>query len=191
MAIGAPETPLDEVVRTELDLMSLDVSAHLMESHAPLLDSLGVSRAEDLLAMRNGTEVLVAGVRVATQTPPMRGGRRVVFISVDDGTGCVDATFFHEAQQRCGPLLFSTRLLLIHGLTRRTGPRGISLQALNAWDLSQKGTLPAPGYLEDPNRARDGRGIGPGAKAPLRGRGKSLAQTMADEGLDQRGYLGA
>ncbi|MFF5790940.1 DNA polymerase III subunit alpha [Paeniglutamicibacter sp. NPDC012692] len=191
MAVGAEETPLDEVVRTELDLMSLDVSAHLMESHAPLLDSLGVSRAEDLLAMRNGTEVLVAGVRVATQTPPMRGGRRVVFISVDDGTGCVDATFFHEAQQRCGPLLFSTRLLLIHGLTRRTGPRGISVQALDAWDLSQKGMLPAPGYLDDPARARDGRGTFPGRETPSRGRGKTLAQTTFDEGLDQRGYLGA
>lgn len=191
MAVGAAETPLDEVVRTELDLMSLDVSAHLMESHAPLLDSLGVSRAQDLLGLRNGTEVLVAGVRVATQTPPMRGGRRVVFISVDDGTGCVDATFFHEAQQRCGPLLFSTRLLLIHGLTRRTGPRGISLQALDAWDLSRKESLPGPGYLHDPNRARDERNLDSGTKPQLPGPLKSLAKTMAEEGLDQRGYLEA
>jgi error-prone DNA polymerase len=81
---------------------------------------------------------------VATQTPPMRGGRRVVFISIDDGTGCVDATFFHEAQEKSGPLLFGTRMLLIRGLTRRTGPRGISLQALEAWDLSQTDTLPLP-----------------------------------------------
>ncbi|MGL3804575.1 DNA polymerase III subunit alpha [Paeniglutamicibacter sp. R2-26] len=191
MAVGAADTPLEEVVRTELDLLSLDVSAHLMSSHAPLLDSLGVSRAEELLAMRNGTEVLVAGVRVATQTPPMRGGRRVVFISLDDGTGCVDATFFHEAQQRCGPLLFSTRLLLIHGVTRRTGPRGISLQALDAWDLSEKSLLPGPGYLGDPGRAKDGHGTAPGRETQQQGPRKSLAQTMFDEGLDQRGYLGA
>ena len=191
MAIGAAQTPLDEVVRTELDLMSIDVSAHLMESHAPLLDSLGVSRAQDLLGMRNGTEVLVAGVRVATQTPPMRSGRRVVFISVDDGTGCVDATFFHEAQQRCGPLLFSTRLLLIHGLTRRTGPRGISLQALDAWDLSAKSTLPVPGYLADPARARNESFGSSAAKPGPWANGKSLAQVMAAEGLDTRGYLGA
>ncbi|QXQ11837.1 DNA polymerase III subunit alpha [Paeniglutamicibacter sp. Y32M11] len=191
MLIGAEQTPLDEVVRTELDLMSLDVSAHLMESHGPLLDALGVSRAQDLLAMRNGTEVLVAGVRVATQTPPMRGGRRVVFISVDDGTGCVDATFFHEAQQRCGPLLFSTRLLLIHGLTRRTGPRGISLQALDAWDLSAKSTLPASGYLADPARARN-QSFGSSALNPAaKNSAVSLAQRMAAEDLDTRGYLGA
>ena len=31
--------------------------------------------------------VLVAGVKVATQTPPIRSGRRVVFLTLDDGTG--------------------------------------------------------------------------------------------------------
>ncbi|KAD3720606.1 DNA polymerase III subunit alpha [Arthrobacter yangruifuii] len=139
-----PEPGLREKVRTELDLLSVDVSAHLMESYAPLLRSLGVTPAEALVDLRNGTEVLVAGIRVATQTPPMRGGRRVVFISLDDGTGCIDCTFFHEAQEKSGPLLFGTELLLVRGLTRRTGPRGISLQALEAWNLADTDSLPKP-----------------------------------------------
>ncbi|GAP53978.1 error-prone DNA polymerase [Arthrobacter sp. Hiyo6] len=133
-----------ETVRAELDLMAVDVSEHLMESHRPLLDRLGVTTADKLLSLRNGSEVLVAGVRIATQTPPMRGGRRVVFISIDDGTGCVDSVFFHEAQEQAGPLLFGTRLLLIRGNTRRTGPRGISISASMAWDLSRTETLPFP-----------------------------------------------
>jgi error-prone DNA polymerase len=137
-----PEPSLAEKVRTELDLLAVDASAHLMDSYAPLLRELGTTPARDLLGLRNGTEVLVAGIRVATQTPPMRGGRRVVFISIDDGTGCVDCTFFHEAQEQAGPLLFGTRLLLIRGSTRRTGPRGISLQALQAWDLADIASLP-------------------------------------------------
>ncbi|WP_051442067.1 DNA polymerase III subunit alpha [Arthrobacter sp. H14] len=139
---GLPEPPMEEKVRTELDLLALDVSAHLMDSYRPILEELGVTESAKLLDLRNGTEVIVAGIRVATQTPPMRGGRRVVFISIDDGTGCVDCTFFHEAQEQAGPLLFCTRLLLIKGLTRRTGPRGMSLQATNAWDLSNTETLP-------------------------------------------------
>ncbi|WP_427018074.1 DNA polymerase III subunit alpha [Pseudarthrobacter sp. P1] len=139
-----PEPTAAEKVRTELDLLALDVSEHLMSSYQPLLERLGVTAAERLLGLRNNTEVLVAGIRVATQTPPMRGGRRVVFISIDDGTGCVDATFFSEAQEQSGPLLFGTRLLLIRGVTRRTGPRGISLQALQAWDLARTETLPLP-----------------------------------------------
>ena len=150
-----PEPALPEKVRTELDLLAVDVSAHLIDSYAPLLHRLGVTRADQLLDLRNGTQVLVAGIRVATQTPPMRGGRRVVFISLDDGTGCIDCTFFHEAQEKAGPLLFGTELMLVRGLTRRTGARGISLQALEAWNLADAGSLPAPlprGMLVGPGR---------------------------------------
>ncbi|MHA7304727.1 DNA polymerase III subunit alpha [Arthrobacter sp. TMN-49] len=143
-----PGASMAETVRTELDLLSMDVSEHLMGSYAPLLAQLGVSRADQLLGLRNNSEVLVAGVRVATQTPPMRGGKRVVFISIDDGTGCVDTTFFTEAQEKSGPLLFGTRMLLIRGVTRRTGPRGISVQALEAWDLQNTPLLPEPPVLE-------------------------------------------
>jgi error-prone DNA polymerase len=141
---GLPAPTLVDNVRAELDLMAIDVSGHLMDSHRPMLDRLGVTTADKLLGLRNGTEVLVAGVRIATQTPPMRGGRRVVFISIDDGTGCIDSVFFHEAQDQAGLLLFGTRLLLIRGTTRRTGPRGISLSANMAWDLSRVETLPFP-----------------------------------------------
>jgi error-prone DNA polymerase len=80
----------------------------------------------------------------------MRGGRRVVFISIDDGTGCVDSVFFHEAQENAGLLLFGTRLLLIRGTTRRTGPRGISISASMAWDLSRTETLPFPAPADQP-----------------------------------------
>jgi len=185
-----PAPTLEETVRTELDLMAVDVSGHLMDSHAHLLQKHGVTASKDLLGLRNGTEVMVAGVRVATQTPPMRSGRRVVFISLDDGTGCVDCTFFHEAQQNSGPLLFSTRLMLVHGITRRTGPRGISLQALEAWDLSDAQSLPAPEHLRNPGRATGKRSpdAGPSLEKPGRG---TFAQQVEAEGLDNRGALRA
>ncbi|SIM77219.1 Uncharacterised protein [Mycobacteroides abscessus subsp. abscessus] len=88
----------------------------------------------------------MAGVRVSTMTPPMKSGKRVVFVSVDDGTGCVDAAFFDDAQALSGPELFGTPMLLIRGTTRRTGPRGISVTAHQAWDLRQlmDGTAPLP-----------------------------------------------
>ena len=37
-------------------------------------------------------------MKVATQTPPIRSGRRVVFLTLDDATGPADATFFEDAQ---------------------------------------------------------------------------------------------
>jgi error-prone DNA polymerase len=133
--VGTPDVSTRERVSDELDILSMEVSEHVVESYRPMLDALGVVRAADLLTHWNGTRVLVAGIRIATQTPPMRSGKRVVFISLDDGSGCSDSTFFEEAQQRAGSLLFGTKLMLIQGRTRRTGERGISLEAENAWDL--------------------------------------------------------
>jgi error-prone DNA polymerase len=176
-----------DIVRNELDLMHLDASEHLITSYRQRLAHLTITQAAELLHLRNGTEVLVAGVRVATQTPPMRGGKRVVFISVDDGSGCIDATFFDDTQQRTGPLLFSTRMLLIHGVTRRTGPRGISLQALNAWDLHQPETLPAAGYLEAASRPQPSYRPKLGQEAGKLESVAQLAKRMEAEGLDQRG----
>ncbi|GAA4666174.1 DNA polymerase III subunit alpha [Frondihabitans cladoniiphilus] len=133
--LGTPDVSARERVSSELDILSMEVSDHVIESYRPMLDDLGVTRAADLLNNWNGTTVLVAGIRIATQTPPMKSGKRVVFISLDDGSGCSDSTFFEEAQSRAGSLLFGTKLMLIQGRTRRTGERGISLEADNAWDL--------------------------------------------------------
>ncbi|MDJ1371646.1 DNA polymerase III subunit alpha [Gulosibacter molinativorax] len=134
---GEPELTSRERMQAELDVLALDLSEHVIDSYRPLLDELGVTPAGELLGMRGGTEVTVAGVRVATQTPPMRSGKRVVFISVDDGTGCADATFFEDAQERSGSVLFGTPLLLIQGKVRRTGDRGVSVQADAAQDLKR------------------------------------------------------
>ncbi|WP_309079810.1 DNA polymerase III subunit alpha [Zhihengliuella sp.] len=182
LQLGAPAPTAEETVGTELDLLSLDVSAHLMDSHAGTLRRLGTTTAADLLGLRNGSEVLVAGIRVATQTPPMRGGRRVVFISIDDGTGCVDCTFFHEAQQASAPFLFGTRLLLIHGITRRTGPRGISVQAVQAWDLADAASLPDREELPDARQLARHRA----SPVPQLRAAERLDTLMEAEGLDNR-----
>lgn len=132
-----PEPSAEERISAELDVLSSEVSGHVMQTYQPLLDELGVTPASQLLDLRNHSQVLVAGIRVATQTPPMRSGKRTVFISLDDGTGCADTAFFEEAQQQAGPLLFGTKLMVIRGKTRRTGDRGVSIQADGAWDLKQ------------------------------------------------------
>ena len=77
----------------------------------------------------------MAGVKVATQTPPIRSGRRVVFLTLDDSTGPVDATFFEDAQAGYAMTVFHSWLLLVRGTLRRTGPRGVSLLATGCWEL--------------------------------------------------------
>jgi len=134
---GNPEVTKQQALDSEIRFTGMDITSHQIEKFQQMLDHMGVIKASELLGVRSNTEVLIAGVRVATQTPPMRSGKRVVFISLDDGTGLSDATFFDEAQRRCSSLLFQNKLLLISGKVRRTGVRGVSIMAENAWDLRQ------------------------------------------------------
>jgi error-prone DNA polymerase len=45
-------------------------------------------------------------------------------------------TFFEDAQQSYAQLLRTSNLFLIRGQLRRTGPRGVSIRATQAWELS-------------------------------------------------------
>ena len=134
---GTPSPSRDEQLAAQLDVLSSELDGHVLDPYRVMLDELGVTPADQLVDLRGGSEVIVAGIRVATQTPPMRSGKRVVFISFDDGHGIADCTFFDDAQQRVGPLLFGTKLMVVHGTTRRTGARGVSVQAHDAFDLKQ------------------------------------------------------
>src|SRR6185312_8523494 len=133
--------------KAELEILGLDVSRHVVEFYAPFLDALGVTRAHEMMRCRSRAEILVAGVKVATQTPPIRSGKRVIFLTLDDATGPIDATFFEDAQsqwsdRRDAPpvpyaaTLFHSWLLVVRGVIRRTGKRGISLRATGCWELS-------------------------------------------------------
>ncbi|CAB4553045.1 unannotated protein [freshwater metagenome] len=134
---GLPALTESEKVRNEVALLGLDVSHHLIDFYHDLLRELGVVRAADLLTLRSRTPLLVAGVKVALQSPPIRSGRRVIFITLDDGTGCSDATFFEKTQIHSGRTLYRSQLLLVHGTVRRTGARGVSILGDCAWDLSE------------------------------------------------------
>lgn len=134
--VGLPEMSVPDQVGAELEILGLDASRHVMDFYAPMLEALGVTRSADLLSVRSGAQILAAGVKVATQTPPIRSGRRVVFLTVDDATGPVDATFFEDVQGPYAATIFHSWLLLVRGTIRRAGPRGVSVLASGAWELS-------------------------------------------------------
>ncbi|MBD8869202.1 DNA polymerase III subunit alpha [Nocardioides sp. MJB4] len=134
-ASGLPEMELEERMRAELEILGLDVSQHVVDTYTDFLAELGTVRSRDLLSRRSRSELLVAGVKVATQTPPIRSGRRVVFLTLDDGTGPVDATFFEDAQGPYAATVFGSWLLVVRGELRRTGRRGVSIRATGCWEL--------------------------------------------------------
>jgi error-prone DNA polymerase len=132
---GLPAMTPAESVKYEVDRLGIDMSRHMIEFYGEFLNSIGAVRSSDLLKQRSQSSVLVAGIKVAMQTPPVRSGKRVIFLTLDDGYGLSDSTFFTDVQGEYANVLYSTSLLLVRGVTRRTGARGISIRATGAWDL--------------------------------------------------------
>jgi error-prone DNA polymerase len=61
----------------------------------------------------------------------------VVFLTLDDATGPVDATFFEDVQGPYAATVFHSWLLVVRGELRRTGRHGVSLRATGCWELPE------------------------------------------------------
>jgi error-prone DNA polymerase len=140
-------TPLEET-EAELAVSGIDARRHVMELYQPLMAEIGCISATDLQSHRNDSQVWVAGVKVASQTPAIRSGQRIIFITLDDMTGPIDVTVFERAQPRCARTVFHSWLLLIRGALRkrggaslrhRTDPRnvGVTIVVDEAFDLAE------------------------------------------------------
>ncbi|MEU5190886.1 DNA polymerase III subunit alpha [Streptomyces klenkii] len=146
--IGLPDLDAEERLGAELGVLGMDTSRHLMSDHRTFLAELGVVPARRLRDARHGETVLVAGAKAATQTPPVRSGRRVIFTTLDDGTGLVDCAFFDDSHPACAHTVFHSWLLLVRGVVQRRGPRSLSVVGAAAWDLARLTRLRAEGGLE-------------------------------------------
>jgi len=107
-----------------------------------------VVSAQRLRAARHGQTVLVAGAKAATQTPPIRSGKRVIFTTLDDGTGLVDLAFFDDSHAACAHTVFHSWLLLVRGVVQRRGPRSLSVVGAAAWNLAELVELRRTGGLD-------------------------------------------
>jgi error-prone DNA polymerase len=137
-----------EQITAELEVTGIDARRHLMSLYRPLLRELGATPASDLRFMRNDAEVWVAGVKVSTQTPAIRSGQRIIFLTLDDLTGPIDVTVFERRQARCARTVFHSWLLLVRGVVRKRGGAslthemhptnvGVTVVADEAFDLAE------------------------------------------------------
>jgi error-prone DNA polymerase len=126
-----------ERVRAELEVVGMDASRHILSFYEPLMEQLGVVRSEDLADHRGDEWVMVAGVKVSSQTPQVRSNQRIIFLTLDDATGPVDVTVFERIQPKCAKTIFHGFVLAVWGRLRRTGVRGVSIIAEDVWDLTE------------------------------------------------------
>ncbi|WP_406434113.1 DNA polymerase III subunit alpha [Streptomyces sp. NBC_00631] len=133
---GLPEMTGREALSAELSTLGIDVSRHLMEHHHRLLREIGATDAAHLAGLRAGQQVLVAGVRASTQTPPIASGRRIIFVTLEDGSGLVDLAFFEDSHPACAYTVFHSGLLLVRGTVQVRGTRRTVVGTM-AWDLDE------------------------------------------------------
>ncbi|WP_435613786.1 DNA polymerase III subunit alpha, partial [Streptomyces sp. 1222.5] len=133
---GLPELTGREALSAELSTLGIDVSKHLMEHHHRLLREIGATDAAHLAGLRAGQQVLVAGVRASTQTPPIASGKRIIFVTLEDGSGLVDLAFFEDSHPACAYTVFHSGLLLVRGTVQVRGTRRTVVGTM-AWDLDE------------------------------------------------------
>jgi error-prone DNA polymerase len=144
-----------ERVRAELEVLGLDASRHVVSFFGPLLADLGVTWARDLHKERGDAMVVVAGVKVASQTPAVRSGQRIVFLTLDDATGPVEVVVFEKVQAKVLKTVFHSFVLAVRGRLRRTGVKGVSIIAEDAWDLTRLQQARRAGRLSEALAAGD------------------------------------
>ncbi|MER5766950.1 DNA polymerase III subunit alpha [Streptomyces sp. NPDC001985] len=154
---GLPEMTGREALSAELGVLGIDVSHHLMDHHHRLLRELGAVDSRHLGGVRAGETVLVAGVRAATQTPPIASGKRIIFVTLDDGSGMVDLAFFEDSHEACAHTVFHSGLLLVRGTVQRRGGRPGVVGSM-VWDLEALAVARRDGGPEAVRRL-----LGPGA----------------------------
>ncbi|MFE0601805.1 DNA polymerase III subunit alpha [Streptomyces sp. NPDC058892] len=147
-SVGLPDLTDAERLSAELGVLGMDTSRHLMGDHHAFLAELGVIPARRLRETEHGRTVLVAGAKAATQTPPIRSGKRVIFTTLDDGTGLVDLAFFDDSHERCAHTVFHSFLLLVRGVVQRRGPHSLSVVGAAAWNLAELVELRSAGGLD-------------------------------------------
>ena len=117
--VGLPDISPAHQIRAEIDITGLDLSAHIMTFYASHVQ--GHTPAVQLAQLPQGQRVRVIGAKVATQTPPTKSGQRIIFVTLDDGTGLADITFFHHAHPACARTVFTNWLLMVEGHVHRRG----------------------------------------------------------------------
>jgi error-prone DNA polymerase len=154
---GLPPYSAREETEAELEVGGIDARRHVMDHYRVLQAELGCISAQDLKRVRNDSIVWVAGVKVASQTPAIRSGQRIIFITLDDLTGPIDVTVFERAQARAARTVFHSWALLIKGILRKrggasrvqrtvSGDVGVTVVVEEAFDLAELSADRAAGH---------------------------------------------
>jgi DNA polymerase III alpha subunit len=114
--------PLQEKVDAQLELLGVSIDAHPLELIADKLNGTGAISSVDAVA-RVGRRVTIAGIQQAShRTHSARGD--MLFLSLEDLQGTLDAILFPEVYRQAKKLINSTKPFLLTGVMEMDNERG-------------------------------------------------------------------
>ncbi len=116
----------------EWQILGLSVDCHVMSHLREAFICEGALDSAQFAQQRDGTWARVGGLVVCPHRPPTRSGRRVLFFSLEDEFGMVDAVMFERAYQAYGHWVLTEPVVIAEGRVQRRG-RGVSLIAERAY----------------------------------------------------------
>ncbi len=144
-----PEFSAHELRAREWQALELGVLAHPLAAHAPALWPADRPATGDAalgppgfhpaagLAARIGRRVRVVGLMAAARRVPTRQGARMLFLTLDDGTGLAECTFFPDAYARAGAVLSGTGPFVVTGrVESQYGALTVNAEGAEPWEKS-------------------------------------------------------
>jgi error-prone DNA polymerase len=119
------EMSLSDRLYTDIVGTGLTVGPHPMALHREGLATRGIQRAWDLLRLREGTPVRVAGAVICRQRPGTAKG--FVFLTLEDETGLVNITVRPDLFESHGQVVVTSEVLEVDGILQTQG--GVSVRA--------------------------------------------------------------
>ena len=114
---------LQQKVGAQMDILGVSLAAHPLELVAEKLTGTGaISTLE--AAARIGQRVIIAGVQQASHRSLTAKGAMMLFLSVEDLQGTLDAILFPEVYRRAESLLSSSKPFLLTGIIEMDTDRG-------------------------------------------------------------------
>lgn len=111
--VTLPDMMPGEQVIEDYRALSLSLKAHPVSFLRPDFEGMGVARSVDLLRVRNGQFVTIAGLVLVRQRPGSAKG--VIFMTLEDETGVANAIVWPKAFEKYRSVVMGARLVKIRG----------------------------------------------------------------------------
>jgi len=127
---------LGERIAREMSILGFSFSGHALTLFKITLQEKVRVKSSQLVKHSENEKVWVAGRKIILHTPPTKSGTRVIFLTLEDEEGLIDAVVFPSVQEEFAKTIYEADFLLIEGYLQKYGPV-ISIVTKVAYDLRE------------------------------------------------------